>query len=640
MASKTRTVDSQELYAPTRELLSSLVDWNPNDVANALLGNEANRNPQLPAQADPRAALDTINPSPAETAKDYENQVAIAALTEGLAQSQAFHAKPTRVAVQPPSIAAANRVNTGARLRGSNTIATIDSNGRAVITGGKGIVTGYETGYEQDPNYGKVVGVLAPSSPLSTPSTSDTIASMMADVAKESDIDIKVSRLFQVKSAYESRIASMKADAYKAAELEIGVPALKTSLEAAMTRDRNDPLWDRFQTDSTPTAAARAQYQSALTAATTLADKHFLANPEVGKLKGLVEPFLEMQQRNLTKQSGRQEAVTEMTDMLGDNPKRLAEASFVGTQDPAATAAKNMNNKEFYEAAVTMQSPERLVPLALRTDNMFAGKALALKQADTLSGGKTKNPALFDKKFLEAEKDINAVKELIYNDSQLATKYKEAFGKDLVFPPTDPLGDKKEVAALKQAMKEEKALETIKEIKKQRFENNISTWDNFHRFTDPDSLGAKLYQKAVEGVGTASAISLPILASSIAKFPPEQRPAMEMELKKIVREGLATSAGGVFANWGSSADADTLVAGYIRSSISANPKTGGNLLGFLNKINTEVLAPTQREVAALAAYPEAISNSIMTSGSPSEVLLRARARSLGSADWLLGKENK
>ena len=550
---------------------------------------------------------------------DYDSQVAIALLTEGLKQPQLFHEKPSKVIDPGFDIAAANRVNTGARLRGSNTVATIDNNGRAVITGGRGITTGYETGVEGQAPAGFTSssrpsgggGTIQQSFPTSTsvqPRQLDTVLSSdhylgeMRRIDSIQDPNEKFFAVSQLRGSVEETLAKFKAGASTQADLEFKVPELLKTLQQNEQEDRSDPNYQKYQADSKITQSVRQQYESALQASRARGDTIFQSNPEAAKLAGMITPFLEYTMANLAKQDlkadERAAKAEALSAQFGTGHIDLAKVIAPGA-DPVQTAAREYKNIPFREAAMAMNTPEDLVPMAL-AGNTYAKAGVIHKQAALLADTEDTNSSAYQNSFLKAQKDYRAMESLIKNGVQFDEKVKQLFPnstkREELLSDYNLLGADTSKTKARENFRATLAPRLLSIAKEDSFLSNVAGWQGSELLASPSTEISKVYTETQQRLGAGATISLDALASGIKKLPKKVRAKARDELVAIATQAKNKEASGLYGTFGDDLDLETKINTIISQrtldeALADNPDTlgiygGGPALSLYRLLNS------------------------------------------------------
>ena len=531
---------------------------------------------------------------------DYDNQVAIAALTAGLGQTQAFRDKPVKLLDSGSDIAAANRINTGARLRGSNTIASIDKNGRVVITGGRGITTGYETGVEGIAPAGftstsrpsgersKLTSSIPPTGRVQQDITGIAAPSehFLSEMKRIDDIQDPKEKFFavaQLRGAAEETIAKFRGQADKQASLEFKVSELEQALRTNEAADRNDPNYWKVKADSKITQNVRHQYDAALSASRARADTIYTSNPEAAKLRGIIDPFLEYTMKNLarqeTKADDREAKAEALAAQFGTGHLELAGLIAPGA-DPVQTAAREYNNPQFREAAMAMNTPEDLVPLALGPKNAYARQGVIHKQAVLLGGTEDKNSSEYKIAHAQAEGDFRAMQDLVKNSTNFTTAmetyYPVSEKRNKILADYTTL-DKSKVKE-REAFRATMAPILLSKAKEADFLGNVAGWGSDSVLGDPTLAISSVYKNVRVRAGAGAPISLTALAAGIRELPDKgQQAKARDELLQVGRAALQRQASGVYGRFGDGLDLETAINTALSDTILSD--FFGNIAG-------------------------------------------------------------
>lgn len=406
------------------------------------------------------------------------------------------------------------------------------------------------------------------------PSPSNTLAKMMAEVSSEQSPELKLNRLFEIRSAYESQINAYKAAAFTQAEQELQVPQLKQALARAQQLDRSDPRWGEFQTDSPETGQTRAQYQSALAAASQLADKHFLRNEEVGRLKGMIEPFLAIQQKSyekLTMKGDMDAAAAEDLRMkLGDNPINLSKV-VAPTADPVKHAVANINNKDYYATVVAMNEPAQLLPMAI-DGNQFSKQMLIEMQATAVVGKEKVGTQDFVLAKDQAMKDVNLLTKMTEDEGFFQKVYSDYYkNPEVLAEKMKKLGlpdNSKEGVAARKLARFNLATEYLADQRQTIFLANVNSWAGSQVFHSPDSSLGKIYATVKQRTGTDK-ISLDSIIGEISGLPKETQPQAMNELMAVSSNAMKAANSGIYGQFGDSIDMSLILAAKLRSRAAA-----------------------------------------------------------------------
>lgn len=154
-------------------------------------------------------------------------------------------------------------------------------------------------------------------SPQST-SVLDNLGVRFADLNKESDLNKRVQGIIDLQTQASSEINKIRQSTIDQTMAEYGIPQLEQMLKAGMARDRADPMWKRFLSDSTPTAMVRQQLETAKQRAMIDAKYKVDSNALIGGLSSKVDMYTKLALNDVQK------------DMNRDETRQLKADEFVG----------------------------------------------------------------------------------------------------------------------------------------------------------------------------------------------------------------------------------------------------------------------------------------------------------------------
>lgn len=173
---------------------------------------------------------------------------------------------------------------------------------------------------------------------------------------------------------------------------EMGVPELERSLAVQEARDRSDPRWDEFRSDSPKTASTRAQLRQARSDALTLVEQRVQSDPMLNTLQSQTAMTEAIVARKGSADSSIQ--LSERLDMLSpqeQNRIKTAMKSLHPDKDisklTGPDAAKIYTiDEDFYGAVAALNSPSKTISmLAVDTKNAAKWQSY-LKQAELNAG--------------------------------------------------------------------------------------------------------------------------------------------------------------------------------------------------------------------------------------------------------------
>lgn len=287
------------------------------------------------------------------------------------AQLAEFRARPAEVDTSQ-AFAGANRVNEGARLRGSNTQATIDAKGQTVITGSGSV--GEEgaklQGSMQDPMQSAMLRA-------STAKTPDELLAATQDLLGQQAI-------------FEAR---KNEDAIKAASIQAGVPQLEQRLQAEILADQNDPKYTGY--DSKITAEIRDQLARAKSESRIVANQLIASDPELARLKVETNFMANKASTNALRMMQRDEIQTqqdlEKGELISNKTTDALKFFYPGETLGKSRGAlfdfhKNNKDKEIQVVADNADRPEVLLDLAVTKGSGRAKDFLVHQSAVEASG--------------------------------------------------------------------------------------------------------------------------------------------------------------------------------------------------------------------------------------------------------------
>lgn len=118
-----------------------------------------------------------------------------------------------------------------------------------------------------------------------------TVMQLMDSASKETDPEKRRSLIQSFQMSVAAYKANALADAIAKSEQAAGVPTLTQQLKDAELKDRADPQWAQYRSDSTITAGIRQQLNSAKEQATRLAPSTLATNAEYARVMARAAHF-------------------------------------------------------------------------------------------------------------------------------------------------------------------------------------------------------------------------------------------------------------------------------------------------------------------------------------------------------------
>ena len=163
-----------------------------------------------------------------------------------------------------------------------------------------------------------------------------TLQNRMEDIRKELDPDKRQSLLNSFQADFAEQLSKNIQKQKEIADSQSGVPQLRAQLIASEARDKADPLYYKYQSDSTGTASIRNALMQAENHARAITKDLVANDPQINKQHALVTTFLDTENKNLAKLLEKREATAEQIDQ---ETAGLTEENFkvLGAQYPGKT---------------------------------------------------------------------------------------------------------------------------------------------------------------------------------------------------------------------------------------------------------------------------------------------------------------
>lgn len=468
---------------------------------------------------------------------------------------------PTNVKEKPSVSDVVAKINEGARLRGSNTVATLDENGRVVITSSGAGTT----------EAGK--------------SVASNLTSMRETISNETDPEKKLNALIDYKGSVETQIANIHGEANKFAITETGVDQYEKLLEQSIAADRASPYYAaHLGADSTRTKEIRDQLATARQQANILTTKLVSENPELHKLIGESQLFINKEasaaQSQRLKLDAAEMKAQQQLELTSQNTMKVASILYpkdVANKTPeelAAFANRNLrNNKEAVAVVNTLESGKPTDLLRLTTEgNRVASDVTSSLQAEAMTGTNSgtdyevaKQKASYDMAALANMSKPEKLPELIKRTSANEVVAKKTLGEiELEAAKMAPAAASK----FKAEKAKELAVIALEEDKRRTFYNSVASWtpSSIDSIKNSTILGP-IYDSMIKVKGT-NEVSLEELATMITSKlqTKEEISAAKNELRMIATSAQDSQNKGIYGHVGSSIDIDNIInKAHIRS---------------------------------------------------------------------------
>lgn len=152
-----------------------------------------------------------------------------------------------------------------------------------------------------------------------------TLQNRMEDIRKELDPDKRQSLLNSFQADFAEQLSRNIQKQKEIADSQSGVPQLRAQLIASEARDKADPLYYKYQSDSTGTASIRNALMQAENHARAITKDLVANDPQINKQHALVTTFLDTENKNLAKLLQKREATAEQ---INQETAGLTEENF------------------------------------------------------------------------------------------------------------------------------------------------------------------------------------------------------------------------------------------------------------------------------------------------------------------------
>lgn len=262
----------------------------------------------------------------------------------------AWRAKPATVDTSFTTTDSMDRVNAGARLRGSNTVATLDENGRTVITGS-----------------GSPSSDVPTSQPGAPASTAFDIGTASAKLQVSSTAEDKLTTAQQLSGSLAAYESKTHLDAINAANQKYGIAGLEATVKKEQQVDADFLLTkpDSPRRVSDITIRAQQQLEQARSDAAKEAQNSILTNPEYARIstegKALIQKAGALASSQLNKETTMDMRNAELADMLTPSVKSatLAMQPELAGQ-PDHVIFKQMQNSPHKDIILNADNPDVL----------------------------------------------------------------------------------------------------------------------------------------------------------------------------------------------------------------------------------------------------------------------------------------
>ena len=386
----------------------------------------------------------------------------------------------------------------------------------------------------------------------------------MRRITSMPDGEEKFLEITKLRGSVEGMLAEFRGGAHKQAASEFQVQSLQQSLAENEAADKADENYALYQADSDMTRQVRAQYDAALTASRMRGETIFQNNPTAQKIAGMMAPFLDYQMTMMAKKEGkeaeREAKAQALADQFGTGHLELAGVVAPGG-DNVQTAAREYKNLDFREAAMAMNSPTDLIPMALSEGNVYAKKGLVHKQAVELSGTQDKNSSAYKQAEAIASKDYKTMNEIASNDASFQTALKTMIPnkakRDQILSNYTMLGQTASGEKERRKIRADYAPVILADLKKQEFLGNVAGWKGSEALQNPATPIGKVYSTVQSRLGVGQEISLQALAYAIKDTylkDPQSMAAARDELLGVAQKAKKEVASGIYGNFGDSLD--------------------------------------------------------------------------------------
>ena len=156
----------------------------------------------------------------------------------------------------------------------------------------------------------------------------------MEDIRKELDPDKRQSLLNSFQADFAEQLSKNIQKQKEIADSQSGVPQLRAQLIASEARDKADPLYYKYQSDSTGTARIRNALMQAENHSRAITKDLVANDPQINKQHALVTTFLDTENKNLAKLLQKREATAEQINQetagLTEENLKVLDAQYPG----------------------------------------------------------------------------------------------------------------------------------------------------------------------------------------------------------------------------------------------------------------------------------------------------------------------
>ena len=161
-----------------------------------------------------------------------------------------------------------------------------------------------------------------------------TLQNRMEDIRKELDPDKRQSLLNSFQADFAEQLSKNIQKQKEIADSQSGVPQLRAQLIASEARDKADPLYYKYQSDSTGTARIRNALMQAENHSRAITKDLVANDPQINKQHALVTTFLDTENKNLAKLLQKREATAEQINQetagLTEENLKVLDAQYPG----------------------------------------------------------------------------------------------------------------------------------------------------------------------------------------------------------------------------------------------------------------------------------------------------------------------
>jgi len=454
------------------------------------------------------------------------------------------------------------RVNEGARLRGSNTVATQDANGNITISGGAGFspaTPSVQSQQQVTPEQG-FVSLLNSYSQATAPTAEKPLGIWERQKA-----------LDQLQGEYGAAMASMKNTSMTQAEAEYGLPQLRQSLKDSIARDMSETKnYARFGISGI-TKKIMAELTGAESAAREASNRIDLENPAVQNLKKMGDSFITTERKKLEFQFKQEELQNQINqDLQANYPGAVstAKAAFpelrkASPEDQVKAGAKLAQTAEGKIAIQNENNPSAIMELAASGNGVAASKAAYEQTKQLLPVGTPDDSIKFQTQETIARNDIGFIRDMATNQAKYEKQFIAAndlkkIGKLDVDAVETELNKLRELekssgskaAAMKQ--RSEWAQDFLLNSNKDKFFASPSSWSNAEEFHNTGTAIGKLYSLAS---ATTPNPTVSDLSASLSKMDnASERATAFAQLQTMAQAAAEKASGSYYGGFANSLD--------------------------------------------------------------------------------------